>query len=85
MASAATLIAVLACRASATDVDFRPTASVSSGTILLKDVADVTGTDPAIVQQLQNVKLAPAPAPEPEPDPTSGGAEVVRLDRFRKK
>jgi uncharacterized protein len=25
------------------------------------------------------------PAPEPEPDPTSGGAEVVRLDRFRKK
>jgi uncharacterized protein len=27
----------------------------------------------------------PAPEPEPEPDHTSGGAEVVRLDRFRKK
>jgi len=27
----------------------------------------------------------PAPAPEPESDGTGGGAEVVRLDRFRKK
>ena len=28
---------------------------------------------------------APATAKEPEPDPPSGGGEVVRLDRFRKK
>jgi uncharacterized protein len=27
----------------------------------------------------------PVPAPEPETDRTGGGAEVVRLDRFRKK
>jgi hypothetical protein len=27
----------------------------------------------------------PAPEPEPEPDHAPGGAEVVRLDRFRKK
>ena len=27
----------------------------------------------------------PAPQPEPEPDHEPGGAEVVRLDRFRKK
>lgn len=27
----------------------------------------------------------PAPEPEPEPDHEPGGAEVVRLDRFRKK
>ena len=28
---------------------------------------------------------AAAPAPKPEPPPAAGGAEVVRLDRFRKK
>ena len=27
----------------------------------------------------------PTPAPEPEPEQREGGAEVVRLDRFRKK
>ncbi len=30
-------------------------------------------------------ELLPAPAPEPETHGTGGGAEVVRLDRFRKK
>ncbi len=34
----------------------------------------------------QPAEVPPAPAPEPEPEPPSaGGAEVVRLDRFRKK
>jgi hypothetical protein len=27
----------------------------------------------------------PVPEPEPDPDHAPGGAEVVRLDRFRKK
>jgi hypothetical protein len=31
------------------------------------------------------VETAKSEAREPEPEPPSGGGEVVRLDRFRKK
>jgi hypothetical protein len=34
---------------------------------------------------LASVPVAPDPAPPAEPDKPSGGGEVVRLDRFRKK
>lgn len=34
---------------------------------------------------IEPAAAAPPPAPEPPPEPPAGGAEVVRLDRFRKK
>jgi uncharacterized protein len=37
------------------------------------------------VQPLAASKAEALPAPEPEPDHEPGGAEIVRLDRFRKK
>jgi flagellar basal body P-ring formation protein FlgA len=48
---------------SAAEICFRPTASVSSSTVLLKDIAIVTASDPAMMTRLENVALAPAPAP----------------------
>ena len=50
--------------------------------------ADDTG--PIKDQDLQpsaasKAETSPAPEPEPVPDHEPGGAEVVRLDRFRKK
>jgi hypothetical protein len=43
-----------------------------------------TTTEPAKSEPKPEPKAAPA-AEQPEPDKPSGGAEVVRLDRFRKK
>ena len=40
--------------------------------------------DPRLPAQSKPEALA-APAPEPDTNGTGGGAEVVRLDRFRKK
>lgn len=34
---------------------------------------------------IEPAAAAPTPAPDPPPEPPAGGAEVVRLDRFRKK
>jgi flagella basal body P-ring formation protein FlgA len=48
---------------SAADICFRPTASVSTSTVHLKDIAIVTASDPALMTRLENVALAPAPAP----------------------
>jgi flagella basal body P-ring formation protein FlgA len=48
---------------SAADICFRPTASVSTSTVLLKDIAIVTASDPALMTRLENLALAPAPAP----------------------
>jgi len=40
---------------------------------------------PAVPAPAPPAPAAAAPAPKPEPPPAAGGAEVVRLDRFRKK
>ena len=46
--------------------------------------AEAKDEEPRLPAQAKPESL-PAPAPEPESDGTGGGAEVVRLDRFRKK
>jgi hypothetical protein len=46
--------------------------------------AESAKTEPAKAEPKPEPKAAPA-AEQPEPDKPSGGAEVVRLDRFRKK
>jgi flagella basal body P-ring formation protein FlgA len=49
--------------ASAADICFQPTAYVSTSTVLLRDVAMVSASDPAVMTRLEHVVLAPAPAP----------------------
>src|ERR1700722_6569735 len=49
--------------ASAADICFQPTAYVSTSTVLLRDVATVSASDPAVMTRLEHVVLAPAPAP----------------------
>jgi flagella basal body P-ring formation protein FlgA len=49
--------------ARATDICFRPTASVSGSTVTLKDVATVSGGDAATITRLESTVLGPAPAP----------------------
>jgi len=46
--------------------------------------AAAKGEEPSLPAPAKSEAL-PAPAPEPATDGTGGGAEVVRLDRFRKK
>ncbi len=49
--------------AEATEICFRPTASVSGPTVMLKDVATVSGGDAETVKRLEQTVLGPAPAP----------------------
>ncbi len=50
------------------------------------DDAPVTAQDAgAPAPQASKAEALPAPEPEPAPENEGGGAEVVRLDRFRKK
>jgi flagellar basal body P-ring formation protein FlgA len=49
--------------ATAADICFQPTAYVSTSTVLLRDVATVSASDPAVMTRLEHVVLAPAPAP----------------------
>jgi flagella basal body P-ring formation protein FlgA len=58
----ALIFACAAGSARATDICFRPSASVSGATITLKDVATVSGTDAAVVAHLESTVLGPAPA-----------------------
>lgn len=63
---AATWGLVFACavvQAQATEICFRPSASVSGSTVLLKDVATVSGPDAETVKRLEQTVLGPAPAP----------------------
>jgi uncharacterized protein len=51
-----------------------------------EDASPAKEQEPAALLPAQSKADAlPAPAPEPEPEKREGGAEVVRLDRFRKK
>jgi flagella basal body P-ring formation protein FlgA len=64
--TAATWGLVFACavvQTEATEICFRPTASVSGSTVLLKDVATVSGGDAETVKRLEQTVLGPAPAP----------------------
>ncbi|HEV8001041.1 MAG TPA: flagellar basal body P-ring formation chaperone FlgA [Planctomycetaceae bacterium] len=64
--TAATLGLVFACalgQADATEICFRPSASVTGTTVTLKDVATVSGGDAQIVKRLEQTVLGPAPAP----------------------
>jgi flagella basal body P-ring formation protein FlgA len=47
----------------ATEICFRPTATVSGPTVTLKDVATVSGGDPQTVKRLEQTVLSPSPAP----------------------
>jgi hypothetical protein len=47
--------------------------------------APTSAPRPAAMEKTDTTLPAPAPPAEPEPDAKSGGGEVVRLDRFRKK
>jgi flagella basal body P-ring formation protein FlgA len=47
----------------ATEICFRPTATVAGSTVTLKDVATVSGSDTETVKRLEQTVLAPAPAP----------------------
>jgi len=49
--------------ATAADICFQPTASVSTSTVRLKDIAIVSAADAALMTRLDNVVLSPAPAP----------------------
>ncbi len=57
------ILACAALPAAATEICFRPNATVSGPTVTLKDVATVTGGDAATVARLEGIVLAPAPAP----------------------
>jgi flagellar basal body P-ring formation protein FlgA len=63
LVGAGLMIAVLVRGASAADICFRPTACVSTSTVLLRDVASVTASDAAMMTRIENVILSPAPAP----------------------
>jgi flagellar basal body P-ring formation protein FlgA len=58
----AVIFACAAAPARATDICFRPTASVSGSTVTLKDVANISGGDAAAVARLESTVLCPAPA-----------------------
>jgi flagellar basal body P-ring formation protein FlgA len=49
--------------AGATEIAFRPNASVTGPAITLRDVATISGGDPAVVARLEQTVLGPAPAP----------------------
>jgi flagella basal body P-ring formation protein FlgA len=49
--------------ARATDICFKPNATVAGATVTLKDVATVSGGDAATVSRLEQTVLGPAPAP----------------------
>jgi flagellar basal body P-ring formation protein FlgA len=64
--TALTLGLVLACAVPsvvATEICFRPTASVSGPTVRLKDVATVSGGDAETIKRLERTVLGPSPAP----------------------
>jgi flagella basal body P-ring formation protein FlgA len=64
--TALTLGLIVVCNAAAahaTEICFRPTASVSTATVMLKDVATVSGGDAASIARLEQTVLGPAPAP----------------------
>jgi flagellar basal body P-ring formation protein FlgA len=52
-----------AARADATEICFRPNATVSGSTVTLKDVATISGGDATTVARLEMTVLGPAPAP----------------------
>jgi flagella basal body P-ring formation protein FlgA len=57
---------VFACavaQADPTEICFRPSASVSGSTVILRDVATVSGADAETVKRLEQTVLGPAPAP----------------------
>ncbi len=62
-ATGAVVVLTLMPLASAADICFQPTAYVSTSTVLLRDVATVSASDPAVMTRLEHVVLAPAPAP----------------------
>jgi flagellar basal body P-ring formation protein FlgA len=62
-ALSSTAFALCVSQAFATEIEFRPLASVTTSTVQLKDVAIVNGADPALVARLERVVVAPAPAP----------------------
>ncbi|HEX4072427.1 MAG TPA: hypothetical protein VHX68_14700, partial [Planctomycetaceae bacterium] len=62
-ATGAAVVLTLMSFASAADICFQPTAYVSTSTVLLRDVATVSASDPAVMTRLEHVVLAPAPAP----------------------
>jgi flagella basal body P-ring formation protein FlgA len=49
--------------ARATDICFKPNATVAGATVTVKDVATVSGSDAATVSRLEQTVLGPAPAP----------------------
>jgi flagella basal body P-ring formation protein FlgA len=61
-----TLGLVFACavaQVNATEICFRSTANVSGSTVMLRDVATVSGGDAETVKRLEQTVLGPAPAP----------------------
>jgi flagellar basal body P-ring formation protein FlgA len=62
-ATGAVVVLTLVSLATAADICFQPTAYVSTSTVLLRDVATVSASDPAVMTRLEHVMLAPAPAP----------------------
>ena len=62
-ATGAVVVLTLMPLASAADICFQPTAYVSTSAVLLRDVATVSSSDPAVMTRLEHVVLAPAPAP----------------------
>ena len=46
----------------AAEIQFKPRATVSSGVVTLRDVAQVLDADPATVEKLEKIVLGPAPA-----------------------
>ncbi|HEV8070021.1 MAG TPA: flagellar basal body P-ring formation chaperone FlgA [Planctomycetaceae bacterium] len=57
------IFACAVAQADATEICFRSNASVSGSTVMLRDVATVSGADAEAVKRLEQTVLGPAPAP----------------------